>query len=342
MDYRKFVKYKVNFDINVIMESIQHDPSFKKLLKRNEELTEKAAAEFAKSKGIPVEDALEMKGDWNLILELQRYSFEYVQNVQNAEIPKSVISKAFKIEGMSAEWAILPENPKEKVFLHLLGGGYVMGSLNTSSYIRYLLSKYTGLNVLGIDYSLAPEKPYPAALEDAINGYKWLLSNNYDIKDIIIGGGSAGGGLSVATLLKAKELGLPLPKAAILLSPWVDLTCRAKSIKKFAAIDPVLATGLKPISSLYAMGENKKNPYISPVFGDLSGLPPLLIHAGSIEILRDDAELLAKNAKMHNVEVNLKIWDKMPHGFHPYGDQHPTGKKAFEDIADFVKKLLED
>ena len=319
------------------MESIQHDPSFEKLLKIDEELKEKAAVEFAKSKGIPVEDALEMKGDWNLILELERFLAEYVGKIQKAYIPKSVFSKAFEIEGMTAEWTILSENPKAKVFLHFFGGGYIMGSLNTSSYIRYLLCKYTKLNILGVEYSLAPEKPYPAALDDAIVGYKWLLSNGYDPKDIIIGGNSAGGGLSVATLLKMKELGLPLPKAAILISPWVDLTCRAKSIKKFGDLEPDLATGLKPMSSLYAMGKNKKNPFLSPVFGDLSGLPPLLIHAGSIETLRDDAELLAKNAKMYNVDVDLTIWDKMPHDFLVYGDGHPTGKKAFENVANFVK-----
>ena len=343
LDFLKFVKYKVKLlflENMVIIDSIQFDPSFLKLLKNDKEIKEQAAVEFAKSKGIPVEDAIEMKGDWNLILELERFLAEYVGALQKAYIPESLISKAFEIKGMAAEWTILPENPKEKAFLHFFGGGYIMGSLNTSSYIRYLLSKYTGLNVLGIQYSLAPEIPYPAALQDAVAGYKWLLSNGYDPNDIIIGGNSAGGGLSVAVLLKMKELELPLPKAAILISPWVDLTCRAKSIKKFGALEPELATGLKPMSSLYAMGENKKNPYLSPVFGDLTGLPPLLIHAGSMETLRDDAELLAKNAKSYNVKVELKVWEKMPHDFHQYGDEHPTGRKAFESVANFVKTQL--
>jgi len=324
----------------VNFELIKIDSEFEKVLKEDQELKEIAAREFAKSEGIPVENALEMKGDWNLILGLNRFTIEYVGDFQKGNIPKTIISKRFKIKEINAEWTIVPNSNRENAFLYFFGGGYIMGSLNASSYIRYLLSKYTGVDVLGIDYSLAPETPFPAALDDAISSYEWLLSNGYDAQNIIIGGSSAGGGLAMATLLKAKEIGLKLPKAAVLISPWVDLTCRAKSIRKSREIEPELATGLKPMSSLYAKGENKKNPYISPVFGNLNKLPPLLIHAGSVEGLLDDAQLLANNAKSQNVEVKLKIWDNMPHDFQTYGDAHPTAKLAYEDICGFVQKHL--
>jgi epsilon-lactone hydrolase len=322
----------------VNFELIKIDSEFEKILKEDQELKEVAAREFAKSEGIPVENAIEMKGDWNLILGLNRFTTEYIGDFQKNYIPEIVISKKFKIKEVNAEWTIVPNSREERAFLYFFGGGYIMGSLSASSYIRYLLGRYTGVNVLGIDYSLAPEMPFPAALDDAISSYEWLLSNGYNAQNIIIGGSSAGGGLAMAMLLKAKELGLKFPKAAVLISPWVDLTCRAKSIKKSREIEPELATGLKPMASLYAKGENKKNPYISPVFGDLNKLPPLLIHAGSVEGLLDDAQLLAKNAKFQNVEVELKIWDNMPHDFQTYGDNHPTGKLAFEDISDFVQR----
>ncbi len=324
----------------VNLELIQASSKFKMILQERDELTQKATLEFAKLKGISVEDASEMKGDWNLILELERYTNEYRGKDERSQVPKNVKSKSFEIQGTKAEWTILPNNPEKKVFLYFFGGAYVVGSLKASGYLSYLFSKYTGLNVLGIGYSLAPEKPFPAAIEDAIKGYKWLLSNDFDPKDIVIGGSSAGGGLAVATLLKIKELGLDFPNSAILISPWVDLTCRAKSIKKFKDIEPDLAFELKATSSLYAHGESKKNPFISPVFGDLSGFPPFLIHAGSVETLSDDAKLLAENARNYGVQVDLKIWENMPHDFHVYGDNFPIGKQAFEDITRFTNEHI--
>ncbi|MFO7795180.1 MAG: alpha/beta hydrolase [Promethearchaeati archaeon] len=324
----------------VNLNLIQVDAAFEKILKNQEELKKKATFEFAKLKDIPVEEAMEMKGDWNLILELERYTTEYVGKVMKNHIPDNVISDHFNIKRTEAEWTILPNNPKNKAFLYFFGGGYVAGSLSENSYVRYLLSKYMNLNVLGIDYSLAPEKPFPAALEDAIKGYDWLLSNGFESNEIFIGGASAGGGLAMAMLLKARDLGLEMPRAAILISPWVDLKCRAKSIKKFRDLEPELGTGLKPISYLYSKGESKKNPYLSPLFGDLNGLPPLLIHAGSHDGLLDDAKNLAEKARDQEVEVELKIWENMPHDFHKYGDNHPTGRQAFEEIAAFINKHL--
>jgi len=324
------------FTIMLNIKSIHLDPSFEKILEKEEKLNEKATLEFATLKNISVEDAM----DINHLLELARFTSDYIGELKRNKIPKEVIVKTFEIDGSPAEWTILPNNSKEKVFLYFFGGGYVAGSLKASSHVRYLLSKYTHLNVLGIEYSLAPEKPFPAALEDAIKCYKWLLSSGFASQDIVIGGTSAGGGLSVATLLKAKEIGLALPKVAVLISPWVDLTCRAKSIKEFKEFEPLLAAELKAMSSLYADRENKKNPYLSPVFGDLSGLPSLLIHAGSIEALIDDSQLLAEVAKKYGVDVTIKIWENMIHGFHEYGDEHPTGKKAYEDIGIYVKNKL--
>ena len=213
-----------------------------------------------------------------------------------------------------------------------------MGRLETRKWSAYLLGQASKLRCLNVEYRLAPENPFPAALEDSIKAYRWLLSMGIKSKSLIIGGGSAGGGLAVATLLKLKELNIPLPAAVVLLSPWVDLSCQGKSLKTNAKYEPLLASIIRICAEAYAHGTPKKDPFLSPIYGNLKGLPPMLIQVGNLEILLDENILLAERAKSMSVDVTLEIWEDMIHGFQDFGDELSESQQALERIGIFIQK----
>ena len=248
--------------------------------------------------------------------------------------------KQFKIGNIPAEWISVPGAHEEKVFYNLYGGGYIMGTLKSRRIIPYHLSRATKLRCLNIEYRLAPEYPFPAALEDSIESYKWLISKDFDPKKIIIGGSSAGGGLTIATLLKLKEFNLPLPAGAVLISPWADLTGSGESIIRNQKFEPLIKDGIGNMAKLYAQDEPLNNPLISPVFADLKGLPPLLIQAGGIEALVDDSNMLAERAKEAGVEVKIEVYENMTHVFQNYGEQLSESRKAYESINNFIQKII--
>ncbi len=313
-------------------------PDLAKLIEKNNLLGEKAAKEFALKKGINIDDAIELKGDLKLINELNRYIDRYTSFEKNKSIPSDVIFEKIDANGVPAEWIITPKSKNKQIIFYLFSGGYMWGSLETRRFIPYLLGRATKLRCLNIGYRLAPEHPFPAALEDSVNAYKWLLSTRINSNNIIIAGSSAGGGLAIATMLRLRDLGLQLPTAAVLLSPWVDLTCKGESLKtnaKFSPFGPIL---VKIMANAYLNKEKSTNPFASPVFADLKGLPPLLIQAGSIEILLDDSISLANNAKSAGVSVDLEIWKGMTHVFHNFGDDLSDSKNALKNISKFIQK----
>ena len=316
-------------------------PDIAKLKEEDAQLDQKAAQEFALKKGVSIDDALELKGDLKLINELYRFIDEYTANYKNKSIPNEVKFEQIDAGGVPAEWVITPKAKDTKqVIFYLFSGGYMWGSIRTRRFVPYLLGKETNLRCLIIGYRLAPEHPFPAALDDSFAAYKWLLSTGITSNNIIIAGASAGGGLAVATMVKLKELGLPLPTAGVLLSPWADLACKGESLEtnvKFSPFGPVL---VEIMANAYLNGEEPTNPYASPIHADLKGLPPLLIHVGSIEILLDDSISLAKQAKSAGVDVTLEIWEGMPHVFHNFGDKIPDSKNAIEKINRFVQRNL--
>jgi len=311
-----------------------------KLVDRNNRLSEKAAREFALKKGIDIKDAIELKGDLKLINELYRFIDKYTSIQKNKSIPSNVKFEKINANGVPAEWIITPNAKNKQIIFYLYSGGFMWGSLETRRFIPYLLGRATKLRCLNIGYRLAPEHPFPAALEDSVNAYKWLLSTGINSNNIIIAGSSAGGGLSIATMLKLRDLGFQLPTAAVLLSPWVDLTCEGESLKtnaKFSPFGPIL---VKIMAKTYLNKEKSTNPFASPVFANLKGLPPLLIQAGSIEILLDDSISLASKAKSAGVSVDLEIWKGMIHVFHNFGDDLSDSKNALKNISKFIQKNI--
>ncbi|MGH9798921.1 MAG: alpha/beta hydrolase, partial [Blastocatellia bacterium] len=190
------------------------------------------------------------------------------------------------------------------------------------------------------DYRLAPENKFPAALDDAVGGYRLLLEKGDRTDRIVIGGDSAGGGLTVATLIAIRECGLPLPAGAFLLSPWTDLAATGDSIIANDAVDPVLSGKLvHKLAELYYGEDSPTNPLVSPLYADLKGLPPMRIYVSDTEILLDDSRRLAERAKQQGVSVDLRIWHQLPHVwpiFVAFGI--PESKAAFDEIVEFVKQ----
>ena len=258
-----------------------------------------------------------------------------------------ILEKDVKIEsvdagGVGGEWISTPESNENHILLYLHGGGYVAGSPKSHHGLASRISRAGKIKVLAINYRIAPEDPFPAALEDSVTAYSWL-SNTQKIesKNILIGGDSAGGGLTLATLLKLKEMNLPLPVAAVCISPWVDLALTGDSNKNNADIDPFLTPELCIKASKWYYGDNDpKNPLISPLYGDLRGLPPILIHVGTRELVTDDSIRFAEKAKSSGVDLTLEVFEGMIHVFHAFALVIPEAREAIEKIGKFIQKFF--
>lgn len=255
-----------------------------------------------------------------------------------ARLPKSVRYQPMVVEHIPAAWIAIPE-VTEGVILYLHGGGYCLGSVATHRDLIARLVKATGYRALAIDYRLAPEHPFPAALEDARTAYQWLLAQGYAPKDIVLAGDSAGGGLAVATLIALRDAGMALPAAAVCFSPWCDLTLSGESLQTQAAADPLLnAATLRRYAEAYAATMPPEHPLISPLYADLRGLPPLLIQVGTAEVLLDDAVRLTAAAREAGVMVTLQIWEELFHVFQmaPF---LPETQEALANVAVFLASL---
>jgi monoterpene epsilon-lactone hydrolase len=227
--------------------------------------------------------------------------------------------------------------PPENVILYFHGGVYVIGTAVASVPLVSELVRRSGAKAITLDYRLAPESPYPAAVDDARAAYEGLLKDGIDPGQIALAGESAGGGLAVATLLALREAGLPLPSCAFLMSPYVDLTLTGATLADREALDPILApAGLRARVPDYVGGADAADPLISPIFGDLSGLPPLLIQVGSHEILLSDALRLAARAALSDVTVTLEVTAGVPHVFQGFAGLLDEAGAALNRASDFL------
>jgi acetyl esterase/lipase len=221
----------------------------------------------------------------------------------------------------------------------LHGGGYVFGSMRTHRVMLAHISRAAQARVLGLEYRLAPECPFPAPVEDTVAAYRWLLSNGEDHKKIVIGGDSAGGGLMVAALVALRYLGEPMPAAGVGLSAWTDMEATGNSFVTNAEVDPsVNRDRLIKIGKTYLGGKDPRAPFASPIHADLTGLPPLLLQVGSIETLLDDSTVLAERGREAGVEVEVDVWDDMPHVWHHFAPILPEARDAIKRIGEFMRK----
>ncbi len=258
-----------------------------------------------------------------------------------ADVLPSVEGASFepvKAGGVPCEWVFLPNARDDRVVLYYHGGGYIMGSPASHRTLTSRLAEVARCRVLSVDYRLAPEAPFPAAVEDGVAAYAWLLENGFSASQIGIAGDSAGGGLTVAALLSAREQGLAMPACAIPISPWVDLTGASETMETRASVDPMVQKdSLVQIAGAYLGGKSSESPLASPIFAELSGLPPLLIQVGDHEVLLGDAQALHEKAMAAGVESTLEVWDDMFHVWHMYRSLLPEGDEAIVRMADYLE-----
>ena len=272
-----------------------------------------------------------------LTIEEQRVAMDAV--AAQFKVAEDVRYEPVDAGGVPGEWIAAPGAEPERVIYYLHGGGYVMGSISTHRELISRLSRAARARALAIDYRLAPEHPFPAAVEDATTAYRWLLSTGVDAAQTVIAGDSAGGGLTVATLVALRDAGEPLPAAAVCLSPWVDLEGLGESMTTKAAVDPMVSRdGLDKIARAYLGDADPRTPLAAPLHADLTGLPPLLIHVGTAETLLDDAIRLAERAKSAGVKVVLEPWDDMIHVWQLFASMLPEGQQAIDRIGEFIRE----
>ena len=276
----------------------------------------------------------------NKTIDEMRRSMESLTKL--ASLPSKTKVEKVSFNGISAEWICAKEANEDRAILYLHGGGYNIGSPNTHRELAAHISMTSGAKVLLPDYRLAPEQPFPSALEDATSAYRWLLDTGLTGRNISIAGDSAGGALSIATSISLRDTGEPSPASIACISPWTDLEMSGNSIKTHAKIDPLLNLQLLKIMASNYIGDNDPcSPLISPIYADLRGISPLLIHVGSNEMLLDDSTRIAKKAKSAGVDVKLKIYDQMWHVFHLNAKLMPEAKNAIEEYSFFIRKHFE-
>ncbi len=246
------------------------------------------------------------------------------------------------VNGIVAEWLTPPQTIPGRILLYLHGGYYNAGSAQNMRPIAMNTAHAARAKTLSIDYRLAPEHPYPAGLDDAVSVYKWLIQNSHLPGDILLAGDSAGGGLALCLLLKLREEGLPLPAGAICYSPWIDMTLSGESYAKNASLDVMLdMPSFRQSVELYLGDTDPHIPLVSPVFGELHNLPPILIQVGSDEMLLSDAETFAQKARDAGSDVTLEIWQGMQHEWQFVASVLPEGKQAIEHVRQFVDTNLQ-
>ncbi len=257
--------------------------------------------------------------------------------------PADVVVTRVTVSEVHAEWLSSPSARDGIVVLYLHGGGYVLGSPRSHRHLAAAVAAAAGAAALLLDYRLAPEHPFPAAVNDALAAYRWLLTTGYAPARLAVAGDSAGGGLTIATLLSLRDAGLSLPAAGVCISPWVDLTCGGASYATKADVDPIVKlAGIDEMAKTYLGGVDPRTPLASPLYAELRGLPPLLIQVGSDEILLDDAVQLAERARAAGVDAMLEVWDRMVHVWHWFLPMLDDAPAAIERIGRFLRARLAD
>lgn len=256
-------------------------------------------------------------------------------------VPAPVIISPQGFGHFSGEWVRARRDLSEsKVILYLHGGGYFFASPALHRPITWRLSYVTRRPVLAIDYRMAPDFTIEDARDDAVTAYRFLLDAGYGAKDIIIGGDSAGGHLTLLTLQTLRDRGLPLPRLGLCISPWADLSCESPSYAENRWRDPMLAAPMvRRLARFYVRDGNPYNPVLSPLHGDMHGLPPLMIITGDREILRDDGKRLAERARGAGVPVHYIEWPEMTHVFMMFSTWLPEGRASFRHIGQFVRSI---
>src|SRR2546423_9105852 len=245
---------------------------------------------------------------------------------------------------VKGEWVSPPDGPKsERVVYYLHGGGYISGSAKSCRPITATLARLLQARVFGLDYRLAPEHLFPAGIDDAIAGYRWLLSQGIDPRSIAIVGDSAGGGMTLAVALRIRDAGEPLPAVLVCLSPWTDMTSESESLVTNSERDSMfVAEDIERYASVYLGDHSRRDSLASPLLADLSGLPPILIQVGRDEVLLDDARNVHRRILAAHGASELHVYDEVPHGWHYGAPFVPETREALREVAQFIERQRPD
>jgi epsilon-lactone hydrolase len=257
-------------------------------------------------------------------------------------VPDGIEVTPERVEGTHAEWIRPAGANRDRIILYTHGGGYVSGNCDDHRMHVAKLVQASGVAALLFDYRLAPEHPAPAAVEDTVAAYRWLLTTGTRPANIVIAGESAGGGLCLASLVAIRDQGLPLPCAAVAASPWLDLTCSADSYVRNARRDISLLGSWDVWSRYYAGAMDPRSPWISPIYADLHGLPPVMIQVGTNEIMLDDAARFAALARDAGVDVTLRVWPGMVHCFAFFSPLFPEATAGMNQLGAFIRAKLDE
>jgi epsilon-lactone hydrolase len=265
----------------------------------------------------------------------------FSQMVSSVPVATDVRFESLQLGRIPALASLTPGAAPERTLMYLHGGAFVVGSPHDYRSLSAELGRAVASRAVSPDYRLAPEHPFPAAVEDALAAYRALLEEGRAPGTIVVAGDSAGGGLVVSMLVAARDQGLPMPAAALAISPWADLACQGRTMQTKAADDPALKrAGLLAMAELYLGSTSAQAPLASPLFANLTGLPPLLIQVGGAEILLDDAVRLAARAGEAGVRVQLSVWPDMPHVWHFFSFMLAEGRQAIAEAANFLGAQL--
>ncbi len=279
--------------------------------------------------------------DWNTSIPAYRQEVERSSGMLG-KLPEGITVSPVTIDTLHAEWIRFTGAPDDRAILYFHGGGYVSGTCQAHRPHVAKFVRASGTNALVFEYRRAPEHPFPAALEDAQVAYHWLLSQGILPSNIVFVGDSAGGGLALATLLALRDKGHPLPAAAVAVSPWTDLKCTGASLKNRAKVDPFTpGNAWNVFSKHYVADKDPGLPWISPLYGDLSGLPPLLIYAGDYDVLVDDSIRFAEKARTAGVDVLLRVGEGMFHCYPVCDSLFPEARQAMAEIGAYIRAHLD-
>ena len=255
--------------------------------------------------------------------------------------PRGTTTRRVDARGVAGDVVTTRASLPGRHLLYLHGGAYTVGAPRLYRHFTWRIADAARARVLVIDYRLAPEHPFPAALDDAVAAWRWLLDGGAQPAAMTMAGDSAGGGLALAAMLKLRDEGLPLAAAAAVMSPWTDLALTAASFRDNAGSDPMMiAEDVPRFAAAYLGGTDARNPYASPLYADLRGLPPTMIQAGGDEILRDDAVRIAEKMRAAGCDVELQVWPAMPHTWQLLAPVLPEAREAIDEIARFFAQRL--
>jgi len=276
-----------------------------------------------------------------LPLERRRARIERLSG--RAKLPRGTMVSPFQVPGLRGEWVRMPGSREDRLILYLHGGAFCMGSPASHRNLVAHMCTHGEALALSLDYRLAPEHPFPAAIEDALEAYRYLRRSGVAPARIAFAGDSAGANIALAALITLRDAGEPLPAAAVCISPPTDLTGASESLLSRARLDPLLRIEtVIPLCRAYVGGSRPEDPLVSPLHADLRGMPPLLIHVGSCEILHDDAVRFAEKAKEAGVDVVLEVWDQLWHVWHAAVPHVPEATEAIRRIGRFLRERIPD